>query len=140
MAPANIYYDNTSLERLLEKSRQDFPIAGVAIKLEGDSSETQADRAHEIIRIVLDPQQFASLLGIAKVRCASGIAEVEGKPGELITEDLYEWIRRFLKRLVEDFIRDPIHVRYREGIQGIRLDITSSNDAELKCRFHLGLL
>jgi hypothetical protein len=63
MTPADIYYDNTSLERLLEKSRQDFPIAGVAIKLARDSSETQAESAHEIIRIVLDPQQFASLLG-----------------------------------------------------------------------------
>ena len=137
MAPANIYYDNTSLERLLEKSRQDFPIAGVAIKLERDSSETQADSAHEVIRIVLDREQLASLLGIAKVGRANGISEVERKFGELITEDLYEWIRRFLKRLVEDFIRDPLHVRYREGIQGIRLDITSSNDAELKCGFHL---
>jgi hypothetical protein len=74
---------------------------------------------------------------MAKVGCTSGMAEVEGKPGELITEDLYEWIRRFLKSLAEDFMKDPTHVRYRKGIQGIRLDITSSNDAELRCRFHL---
>lgn len=120
MAPADIYYDNTSLERLLEKSRQDFPIAGVAIKLARDSSETQAESAHEVIWSVLDPQQFASLLGIAKVGCASGIDEVEGKPAELITEDLYEWIRRFLKRLVEDFIGNPIHVRYGSRIQAGR--------------------
>ncbi|PTQ79399.1 hypothetical protein C8R21_1288 [Nitrosospira multiformis] len=137
MASANIYYDNTSLERLLEKSRQDFPIAGVAIKLERDSSETRADSAHEVIRIVLDPQQLASLLGIAKVGCASGIAEVERKPAELITEDLYEWIRRFLKRLAEDFIKDPLRVRYGKGIRGIHLAITSGNDTELKCGFHL---
>lgn len=146
MVPANIYYDNTSLECLLEKSRQDFPIAGVAIKLERDSSETQADSAHEVIRIVFDPEQLASLLGIAKVGCGSGIAEVEGKPGELIvegkpgeliTEDSYEWTRRFLKRLAEDFIKDPLRVRYGKGICGIHLAITSSNDAELKCGFHL---
>ena len=50
----------------------------------------------------------------------SGIDEVEGKPAELITEDLYEWIRRFLKRLVEDFIGDSIHVRYGSCIQAGR--------------------
>jgi hypothetical protein len=136
--PVNIYYENTSLEHLLEKARRDFPIAGIAIKLEQEhSAEMQAGSAHEIVRIVLDLEQLASLLGIVEVGFAGGVAEVERKPGEPITEDLYGWIRRFLKRLFEDFRKDFTHARYQVGIRGLRLDISSSNDAALKCVFHI---
>lgn len=138
MVPVNIYYANTSLEGVLEESRRDFPLPGIGIKLEREhSAEMQADSTHEIVRIVLDPEQLASLLGIGKVEYRSSVDQVEGKPGELVTEDLFKWIRRLLKRLTEDFIKDFIHIRYRKGMQGIRLDITSSNDAELKCIFRL---
>jgi hypothetical protein len=137
--PVNIYYENTSLERLLEESEQDFPVAGIAINSEREhSAETQAGSAHEIVRIVLDPELLGPLLGIAKAGFAGGVArETGGKLGEQITEDLYGWIKRFLKRLVEDFRSDFTHARYQKGILGPRLDITSSNDAELKCVFHI---
>lgn len=138
MIPINIYYHNTSLERLLEKSRQDFPIAGIPIELEQEHSVETQSTTHEIVRIVLDPKLVDSLLGIVKVGFSGGVAwEAEGKPGEQATEDIYGWIRRFLKRLAEDFMKDFIHVRYRKGIQGIRLDIASSNDTALKCVFHI---
>jgi hypothetical protein len=138
MIPINIYYANTSLERVLEESRQDFPLPGIAINLEREhSAEMQAASAHEIVRIVLDPGQVALLLGMEEVGFPGGVAEVGGKSGELVTGDLYEWIRRLLKRLAEDFIKDFVHIRYRKGIQGIRLDITSSKDAELKCILRL---
>jgi hypothetical protein len=136
LAPVNIYYDNTSVEHLLEKFRQDFPIGGIPIKLERASAETQAASNHEVVRIVLDPEQLALLLGI-KVGYGSGAADVGRKPGQLITEDLYEWIRRFLKRFAEDFIKDFNHVRYGQSVRGIRLDITSSSAAELGCQFHI---
>ena len=48
MIPINVYYHNTLLERLLEKSRQDFPIAGIAIKLEQEHSAEMQAGAHEM--------------------------------------------------------------------------------------------
>lgn len=56
MVLVNIYYANTSLEGVLQESRRDFPLPGIAIKLEQEHSvEMQADSTHEIVRIVLDP-------------------------------------------------------------------------------------
>lgn len=136
--PVNIYYENISLERLLEESKRDFPFAGIAINLEREhSAEMQANSAHEFVRIVLDPELLASLLQIAKVGFTGGVRATGGESGEQMTEDLYGWVRRFLKRLVEDLRRDLNHVRYQEGIRGLRLDIASSDDAELKCVFHI---
>jgi hypothetical protein len=116
----------------LEEFRGDFPLAGTVVNLEREHpAETQADGPYEIVWIVFAPKLVDSLLGIANIGYSGSVAKAPGgKLGEQMTEALYGWIRRVLKRLVEDFRRDLNHVRYQEACEAFA---SISSQAAMQC-------
>ncbi len=137
-----IEYEDLWFESEIAASAADFPAQEMRLEIRrSPAAEYQLGGLFETVIVTLDPVIVQSLLGIGGAFLAGATAKVGAKAGEklleLLTEDIYEWTKRLLKRLGAHFSRDPSQKWRREPKKGVRVHIKSRDQRRILCIFHL---
>jgi hypothetical protein len=136
--PVVIHYEDLALKPLVLAAARDFPADRLEVRVNRKGpAELQLAGPYEIVNVVLDPTIVQAVFGLVGVGLAGAAWKAGGKVVELITEDVYEWTKRLMKRLCEDFCATRADKRSRDDRRGVRIHIGSNNDARFGCIFYL---